>query len=115
MNTILLVDDDTQVRGMLSKTLARGGFRVLEAGSTETALGMLGAFTPDMAIVDAGLPDGHGSSVCRRLKEAGKGFPVLMISGHPGEAASARDADDFMAKPFDLASFSARVQSLLAA
>lgn len=114
-NTILLVDDDAAVRGMLSKALARGGYRVLEAENTAGALGMLGAFTPDMAIVDAGLPDGHGSSVCRRLKEAGRGFPVLMISGQPAEAASAGDADAFMAKPFDLAAFSSRVRSLLTA
>lgn len=115
MNTILLVDDDIQVRGMLSRVLARGGYRVLEASDMGTALGMLGAFTPDMAIVDAGLPDGHGASVGRRLKEAGKGFPVLMISGEPAQAESAGDTvDAFMAKPLEIGAFASRVQELLA-
>lgn len=114
MNTILLVDDDVQVRGLLSRVLARGGYRVLEAGDMGTALGMLGAFTPDMAIVDAGLPDGHGAGVGRKLKEAGKGFPVLMISGEPSQAeAAAGTIDGFMAKPLDLAAFSSRVSGLL--
>lgn len=116
INTILVVDDDAAVRGLLCRVLARGGYRVIEAGDMGTALGMLGAFTPDMAVVDAGLPDGHGASVGRRLKEAGKGFPVLMISGEPFQEASAPDVvDSFMAKPLELGEFASRVRHLLQA
>ncbi len=111
-NTILLVDDDAAVRWMLNKALTLAGHRVIEAANTAGALGMLSAFTPDLAIVDAGLGDGHGSSVCRALKRTAPGIPVMMISGAPEEDAGPADA--FMAKPFNLAALSSRVGDLLA-
>jgi DNA-binding response OmpR family regulator len=113
-NTILVVDDDAALRGLLKRVLTLRGYRVIEAATLGTALGMLGAFTPDLAIVDAALPDGHGGQVCRTLKKTLRGLPVMMISGEPSQAGSA-PVDEFLAKPFDMNTLSTRVESLLAA
>ena len=113
-NTILLVDDDAGVRGTLNRVLTLAGYRVIEAGTQSAALGMLGGFTPDLAIVDAGLPDGHGSAVCLAVKKTGRRIPVMMISGAPAEEDAAGAADEFMTKPFNFAALTANVSRLLA-
>lgn len=114
INTILLVDDDAAVRWTMNMALTRAGYRVIEASTQTVALGMLSGFTPDLAIVDACLPDGHGADVCRAVKKAARRVPVMMISGEPAEASRAEAADGFMAKPFNFAAFTATVGQLLA-
>ena len=113
-NTILLVDDDAAVRWTMNLALTRAGYRVIEASTQTVALGMLSGFTPDLAIVDACLPDGHGSAVCRAVKQSARRVPVMMISGEAVAQDAAGPIDEFMAKPFNFAALTANVGRLLA-
>ena len=79
---VLLVDDDVVKRYTIAKTLTRGGYDLLEAGSGAEALRLASSTLPDLVILDVKLPDIDGFEVCRRIKSdpATAGIPVLHIS-----------------------------------
>src|SRR3989442_11072483 len=90
--TILVVDDDEDVRGLLRATLAGGPHRMLEAADGEEALGLIGRCPPDLVLLDVNLPGLDGPTVCRQLKAdaATRAIPVLMVSAATQEADRAR-------------------------
>lgn len=97
--TLLLVEDSRFACDALRLILTRAGARLRRAGSLETAKLHLGCYLPDLALVDLGLPDGRGEDLIAEL--AGRGLPVLGLSGdpdgrHPALAAGARA---FVEKP----------------
>ena len=105
MAKILLIDDDPDVRTLLSKMLGKEGFDVETAGGREEALQKIAAENPSLILLDVLLSGTDGREVCRELKtgEQTKHIPVIMFSGHPGAAQNYESwgADDFMGKPFD--------------
>lgn len=114
---ILVVDDDTAVRGSLDRALRLEGYNVDTAADGTTALRALTLTQPDAVVLDLGLPDVDGLEVCRRLRSAGDDTPVLMLTAR--DAIDDRvlgldaGADDYLVKPFALAELLARLRALL--
>jgi CheY-like chemotaxis protein len=81
MRSILVVDDDAAVRGLIVRILRSGGHVVVgEAGSVAEALDRAEALQPDVALVDIGLPDGDGFSLTRQLRVLPWGIQVVLFS-----------------------------------
>lgn len=113
---ILVVDDSTELRDLLTQALTRDGHVVLAAqdlASADTALADHGC---DLVVLDLALPDGWGAAWCARLRAAGDGPMVLVLSAHHEVARRLESfdagADDFLAKPFAVAELRARVRAL---
>lgn len=107
MMKILLVDDDPDVRRLLSNVLQKEGYQVDTASRREEALEKLASEAPSAVLLDVLLSGTDGRDLCRELKnsEKTKHVPVIMFSGHPGAALQleACGADDFIPKPFNTA------------
>ncbi len=101
---ILLVDDEPQLRELVSSILAQEGYaQVRTAGSVAQALEEAGSWKPELAILDVMLPDGDGFSLFQRLRETGD-IPVLFLTARGEEEDKFRGfglgADDYIVKPF---------------
>jgi DNA-binding response OmpR family regulator len=114
---ILLVEDDALVADAIVRGLSLTGFAVDHAGSAESARTILGTEHFDLAIVDIGLPGADGFSVVRRLRDAGKLMPVLILTARytlqDKILAFDLGADDFLMKPFEQAELAARCRALI--
>jgi two-component system, OmpR family, response regulator MprA len=114
---ILVVEDDGALRDMLARVLSDDGFEVVLAANAQQGLTRLAADTPDALVLDAGLPDLDGLDLCRRLRAGGNRVPVLMVSGRSAVehriTGLEAGADDYLAKPFDVAELQARLRALL--
>jgi DNA-binding response OmpR family regulator len=119
--SILVVDDEEDIRKLLARVLTEKGYRVLEADRGTVALAMVKEHAPDAIILDAMLPEVHGFEVCRRIKSSTRfgNTPVLMISAvYRGwrfreDLKSACGVHDFIEKPFQLRDVVAAVDSML--
>ncbi|MEZ4405218.1 MAG: response regulator transcription factor [Polyangiales bacterium] len=113
---VMIVEDDAETRALLSRALSRDGHAVAEAASVAQALELASERECDLVVLDLGLPDGEGTTLCAELRRRGHGAPVLVLTAHG--AVSSRlacfdaGADDFLAKPFAVAELRARVRAL---
>jgi len=116
MTTVLIVDDDRAMVGMVAALLGGEGFDLLTAYDGETALRRHAEDAPDLVILDRRLPKLSGDEVCRRIR-AVSATPILMLTGEKGtdERAALLDlgADDYLEKPFGMRELAARVRALL--
>jgi two-component system, OmpR family, response regulator MprA len=114
---ILIVDDDSRVTSALRRTLAYEGYRVSVAANGEGALSIAHTRPPDLVILDLMLPGIDGFEVCRRLRSAGDGMAVLMLTARDAVADRVAGfetgADDYLVKPFALEELLARIKALL--
>ncbi|WP_447755845.1 response regulator [Pseudomonas nicosulfuronedens] len=114
--TILVVDDEPQIRKFLRISLNAGGYKVLEAGSGEEGLAQAALGRPDLVVLDLGLPDKDGQDVLRELREWSQ-VPVLVLSVRASESekvlALDSGANDYVTKPFGIQEFLARIRVLL--
>jgi two-component system response regulator MprA len=115
---ILVVDDERAVRDSLRRALELEGYRVELAEDGEQALRRLDLEPgPDAVILDVLMPGADGLEVCRRLRSAGNGVPVLMLTARAEidsrVAGLDAGADDYLPKPFALAELLARLRALL--
>ena len=107
MKTILLVDDDPQLRSMLSMALTRKGYRVIEADSGATGLESARSHLPDLILSDIHMPGGDGSTLLQEIRRDPelKSKQVVLITGRPDLVTPRQGmeggADDFLVKPFD--------------
>lgn len=100
---ILIVDDDPALRLLLRTTFAAGEFAVEEAGSAETASGVVRFWRPTVVILDIGLPGMDGIAFCRKLKRDADDAPVVILLTGADEReseAKAAGADGILRKPF---------------
>ena len=113
---VLLVEDEPQMRTFVRLALTAHGHRVLEVETGREALQQAAAHTPDLVLLDLGLPDMDGLDVTRRLREW-TAVPVIVISarGQEREKVEALDAgaDDYLTKPFGSAELMARIRVAL--
>jgi CheY-like chemotaxis protein len=104
MPKILLIDDDPDIRTVLTTVLQKHGYEVETASRKEEALQKLEVSLPSLILLDVLLSGSDGRQFCREIKAAAhtRAIPVIMVSGHPGAAAQYETygADDFIAKPF---------------
>lgn len=114
--TILLVEDDRQIREAVVAALEGEGFQVCEAGTAAHAAVQAAARRPDLVILDLGLPDRDGVDFVRDYR-AWSNIPILILSARTQETSKidALDAgaDDYLAKPFGVGELLARVRALL--
>jgi two-component system, OmpR family, KDP operon response regulator KdpE len=114
--TVLLVEDDSQIRRFLRASLSSQGYRLLEATSGEEGLSLAASQRPDLIILDLGLPDLDGLEVTRRLRQWTT-TPVLVLSARGKErdkiAALDAGADDYVTKPFGVGELLARMRVAL--
>ena len=104
--TILVVDDEENIRHTLRGVLADEGYDVLEAADGRTALALLERTVPRLAIVDVWMPEVDGIELVERMRAQAPGIPVIVISGHGSIETAVRvirlGAFDFLEKPFQL-------------
>ncbi|GJN49783.1 MULTISPECIES: response regulator [Pseudomonas] len=114
--TLLVIDDETQIRKFLRISLAAQGYKVLEAANGTEGLAQAALARPDLVVLDLGLPDMDGKTVLAELREWST-VPVLVLSvrASEGEKVLALDggANDYVTKPFSVQEFLARVRVLL--
>jgi two-component system KDP operon response regulator KdpE len=114
--TILVIDDEPQIRKFLRISLASQGYKVLEAGTGNEGLAQAALSKPDLLVLDLGLPDMDGQQVLREFREWST-VPVLVLSvrASEGQKVEALDggANDYVTKPFGIQEFLARVRALL--
>jgi two-component system KDP operon response regulator KdpE len=113
---ILLVDDEVSIQRAVGPLLRSRGYEVDIAGSGTEALRLFGERTPDLIVLDLGLPDLEGTEVCRRMRLNSK-VPILVLSARGAEAdkVNALDlgADDYVTKPFGPEELLARIRVAL--
>lgn len=118
-DSILVVDEDTNFRTLVSTTLARAGFSSREASDGEQALAAAREERPTLVLLDVVLPDINGFEVCRELRdEFGDELPIVFVSGERIEpvdraAGLLLGGDDYVVKPFDEGELVARVRKLI--
>ena len=116
MATILLVEDDAVLREGLTELFARDGYEVITAGSLREAREKL-KDAVQAIVMDVGLPDGDGVSLCREWREAGETRPVLFLTAKGEEFDVVRGLDnggtDYVTKPFRMQELLSRVRVLL--
>ncbi len=119
MTRILVVEDEQHLADGLRYNLEAEGYAVEVAGTGEDALARLldGAEPVDLLVLDVMLPGKDGFAVIEELRGAGQFIPTLMLTarGHPEDVLRgfAAGADDYLAKPFELAILMARIHGLL--
>jgi two-component system, OmpR family, KDP operon response regulator KdpE len=114
--TLLVIDDEVQIRRVVRHALEADGARVLEAASGREGLDLAAAERPQLIVLDLGLPDMSGADVCRDIR-GWSSAPIVVLSARhsDGEKASLLDlgADDYITKPFSTLELQARVRSHL--
>lgn len=115
-STILVVDDDLQLRRFLRTTLSGHYGAVLEAGTVADAIDSILRLHPSLVLLDLGLPDGDGLSVIRAIP-ADTRPPIIVLSarGQEGDKVAALDAgaEDYLTKPFGAGELLARIRVVL--
>ena len=113
---ILLIEDDTALRGALEELLDREGYEVIKASNIRTAQDAMNSDI-DLAILDVGLPDGDGVSLCRQWRSEGVETPILFLTAKDEELDVVRGLDaggnDYVTKPFRMQELLSRIRALL--
>lgn len=120
--TILVVDDEADIRRMLVRLLAKAGHRVIEADRGLLALKLVKEQTPDLIVLDAMLPEVHGFEIARRIKHSERygHVPIIMVSAvyrgwrYAEDLKQSFGVDAFIEKPFRIADVVAKVEECLA-
>ncbi len=117
MARILIVEDDTELQGMLALLLKRHGYDVYSAQNGVEALYQAVYYQPDLIILDLMMPLASGDAVLGfiRSTDSLRNTPVLVVSAHPkaAELAAQLEADDYLTKPVEMKILLARIETLL--
>ncbi len=122
--TIVIVEDHRPTRAFLADNLAADGYEPIEAESARDGLRLIGAKTPDLAIIDLGLPDRDGLDLLRELRAGDEAasridprLPVILLTGRGGELDRVRGfergCDDYLVKPFSYPELRGRIGAVL--
>lgn len=113
---ILIIDDEVQIRKMLTITLQSNDYRVSEAINAKEAIIKAANHPPELILLDLGLPDESGHIVLQKLREW-YGKPIIILSAHSSEddivKALDNGANDYLVKPFRTGELLARIRSVM--
>jgi two-component system response regulator ResD len=113
---ILVVEDESIVAEVVERFLRREGYETMVVGDGREALSALGAFIPDLIVLDVMLPEVDGLEVCRQVRSRGE-TPIIMLTARGEETNKVLGlglgADDYVTKPFSPRELAARVQAVL--
>ena len=113
---ILLVEDDTALRGALEELLCREGYDVIKSSNVSSARSAMNPEV-DLVMLDVGLPDGNGVSLCRQWRDEGVQTPILFLTAKDEELDVVRGLDaggnDYVTKPFRMQELLSRIRALL--
>lgn len=114
--SILVVDDEPQIRRVLRTTLSFRGYEISEASSGEAALELVRKVKPDLILLDVNLPGISGIETCKKIRRS-SGTPIIMLTVRNAErdkvVALDAGADDYITKPFGIEELLARVRANL--
>jgi len=114
--TILIIDDEPQIRRLLRLTLESAGYRVIEASNGQDGIVQAAQGRPDALLLDLGLPDLDGMNVLKRVREWSR-VPIIVLTVRDREddkiAALDAGADDYVTKPFGTGELLARLRAAL--
>jgi two-component system KDP operon response regulator KdpE len=114
--TILVIDDEVQIRRLLEITLSSSGFRISEAGTGKEGLIAAATHHPALIILDLGLPDSDGIEILKKIREwYQKPVIILSVKNSEDDIISALDngANDYLTKPFKTGELLARIRVAL--
>jgi two-component system KDP operon response regulator KdpE len=113
---VLLVDDEAAIVGFLKPALEANDYEMVSAGTIAEAIKRVAADSPDIVLLDLGLPDGDGKDVIRRAREWSD-VPIIVLSAREREAEKIESldlgADDYVNKPFNVGELMARMRTAL--
>jgi two-component system KDP operon response regulator KdpE len=116
MTRVLVIDDEPQILRALRRSLEAQDYDVATAEGAEEGLALAAAHTPNLVVLDLGLPDLEGTEVIRRLR-SWTDVPVIVLSVREGRSdkieALDAGADDYVTKPFDVEELLARMRAAL--
>jgi DNA-binding response OmpR family regulator len=116
MATVMLVEDERKLRDLVRSYLERAGFTVLSTGSGAEAIMLASSASPDLIVLDLGLPDVPGETVAREVRAIAP-TPIVMLTARSAEDDRIRGlelgADDYVTKPFSPRELVLRVQAIL--
>jgi two-component system KDP operon response regulator KdpE len=114
--TVLVIDDEPQIRRVVRNAVQSEAANVLEAGDGREGIDVAAAERPQLIVLDLGLPDMDGIAVCREIR-SWSSAPIIVLSARhsPQEKAALLDAgaDDYITKPFSTIEFQARLRAAL--
>ncbi len=114
---LLVVDDEPNIRELLSTSLRFAGFDVIAAANGREALEAAETHNPDLAVLDVMLPDMDGFTVTRKLRATGRHFPVVFLTARDETEDKVTGltvgGDDYVTKPFSLDEVVARIRAVL--
>jgi two-component system response regulator MprA len=114
---LLVLEDDSQLRDVLVRSLGAEGFHASAVGTAHELLERVAAGIPDAFVIDVGLPDADGRDVCQALRAQGIETPVLFLTARDALtdrlSGFSAGGDDYLIKPFDIEELVARLQALL--
>jgi two-component system response regulator PhoP len=114
---VLVVEDDPDLRRQISGILSAEGFVVETAGDGEQGLYLATEYPLDLAVIDLGLPKTSGIDIIRRVRKAGRAYPILILTARDGWQSKVEGleagADDYLVKPFQKEELIARARALL--
>jgi two-component system KDP operon response regulator KdpE len=115
-STVLVIDDELQIRRVVRHALEGEADRVIEAATGRDGLDLAAAQRPDLIVLDLGLPDMPGADVCRDVR-GWSTVPILVLSARHSDEEKAQlldlGADDYVTKPFSTRELQARVRAQL--
>jgi two-component system response regulator MprA len=115
--SILVAEDDPEIRQALSRILAYEGYEVVAVNDGAAALEALSERNLDLAVLDVMMPFVDGLTVCRKARASGNPIPILILTARQetSDKVAGLDAgaDDYLAKPFDMEELLARIRALL--
>ena len=113
---VLVVDDDSDIRGLVRELLERQGYEVAEAGNGRDALRALYSSPPDLVLLDVSMPELDGWETLERIRDLSD-VPVAMLTARAAELEKVRGlkagADDYITKPFGRQELLARIEAML--
>lgn len=113
MESILIIDDEIQIRRLLEITLSANGYKIVEAENGKDGCNLAASFNPSLIILDLGLPDMDGIDVLKKLREWYQ-HPIIILSVRKSEEdivkALDNGANDYISKPFRTGELMARIR-----